>query len=42
MKYIYVKINMSQNMKIYKYIWKLRLWLEFCNDFLVMNDIDIH
>jgi hypothetical protein len=26
----------------YKYISKLRLQMEFCSDFFVVNDIDIH
>jgi hypothetical protein len=33
MKYICVKINMSQSMDFYKYISKLRLYVECCNDF---------
>jgi hypothetical protein len=33
MKYICVKINTPQSMKNYKYILKLRLWVEFCNEF---------
>jgi len=43
MKYICVEINMSQSMKIFKYTSKLRLHVEFYNDFfLVVNDINIH
>jgi hypothetical protein len=34
---------MSHGMKNYKYTSKLRLWVEFCNDFsFVVNDIDIY
>jgi hypothetical protein len=33
MKYICVEINMSQSMKIFKYTSKLRLQVEFCNEF---------
>jgi hypothetical protein len=33
MKYICVEKYKSQNMKNCKYTSKLRLWLEFCNDF---------
>ncbi len=33
MKYICVEINKSQYMKNYKYTSKLRLWIDFCNDF---------
>jgi hypothetical protein len=33
MKYICVEINMSQSMKIFKYTSKLRLQVEFSNDF---------
>ncbi len=29
-------------MKNCKYILKLRLWVEFCSDFFVVNDIYIH
>ncbi len=29
-------------MKNYKYISKLKLWMEFCDDFFLVNDIDIH
>jgi hypothetical protein len=32
----------SQSMKNCKYISKLRLWVEFCNVFLVVNNIDVH
>jgi hypothetical protein len=42
MKYICVKINMSQNMKYYKCTSKLRLWVKFCSDFFVVNDIELH
>ncbi len=42
MKYIYVEINTSQSMKNCKYTSKLKLWVEFCSDFFVVNDIDIH
>jgi hypothetical protein len=42
MKYICVKINTPQSMKICKYISKLKLRVEFCNEFFVLNDIYIH
>jgi hypothetical protein len=42
MKYIYVEINMTQSMKNYNYTSKLKLWVEFCSDFFLVNDIDIH
>ncbi len=42
MKYIYVEIHTSQSMKNGKYTSKLKLWVEFCSDFFVVNDIDIH
>jgi hypothetical protein len=42
MKYICVEINMLEIMKNYKYTSKLRLQVEFCSDFFLMNDIDIH
>ncbi len=33
MKYICVEINTSQSMKICKYVPKLKLRVEFCNEF---------
>jgi phage terminase large subunit len=29
-------------MKNYKYTSKLRLWVEFCSEFSMVNDIEIH
>jgi hypothetical protein len=29
-------------MKNYKYTSKLTLWVEFCSEFFVVNDIEIH
>jgi hypothetical protein len=42
MKYICVEIYTLQNMKNYKYTSKLRLQVEFCSKFFMVNDIDIH